>query len=115
MILAASQDKITDQRKRFLVKLWITKTECKNGKVASFLHWKFEWCNYLGLIDLLMKEASAMAEHSFLASWNYWQYKLAKRNIIEGDVILVHDLHGIICANIREKCKDCTDVMSKSH
>ena len=32
-----------------------------------------------------------MAEHSFMASWNYCQYKLARRNIIEGDVIMVHD------------------------
>ena len=32
-----------------------------------------------------------MAEHSFMASWNYCQYKLARRNIIQGDVIMVHD------------------------
>ena len=32
-----------------------------------------------------------MAEHSFMASWNYWQYKLARRNIIHGDIIMVHD------------------------
>ena len=102
-MLAANQDKITDKRKRFLVKLWITKTEHKNGKVASFLHWKFEHSNYLGLIDLLMKEATAMAEHSFLASWNDWQYMLAKRNIVEGDIIFVHDFaQNYLCKHQRE-------------
>ena len=101
-MLAMNQDKLSDERKRFLVKLWITKTECKNGKVTSFLHWKFEQCNCLGLIDLLMKEASSMAEHSFLASWNCWQYKLAKRNI-EGDVILMHDFaQNYLCQHQRE-------------
>ena len=32
-----------------------------------------------------------MAEHSFMASWNYVQYKEAKRNISVGYVIFVHD------------------------
>ena len=41
-IIAANQNKLGDARKRFLVKLWITKTERKQGKVTSFLHWKFE-------------------------------------------------------------------------
>ena len=69
----------------------------------EFLHWKFEWCNYLGLTDLLMKQASSMAEHSFIASWNYWRYKLAKRNIIEGDVILMHDFaQNYLCKHQRE-------------
>ena len=71
VILVSNQDKITDTRKRFLVKVWITKTECKSGKVATFVHWKFERCNYLGLIDLLLNQASSMAEHSFMAIWNY--------------------------------------------
>ena len=44
-----------------------------------------------------------MAEHSFMASWNYWQYKLAKRNIIEGDIILVHDFaQNYLCKHQRE-------------
>ena len=72
VILASNKHKITDTRKRFLVKVWITKAECKNGKVATFVHWKFACCNYLGLIDLLLNQACSMAEHSFMASWNYW-------------------------------------------
>ena len=103
MILAANQDKIADKRKRFLVKSWIKKTERTNGKVNSFLHWKFDRCNYLRLIDLLLNKATSMAEHSFMASWNYWQYKLARRNIIEGDLILVHDFaQNYLCKHQRE-------------
>ena len=50
-----------------------------------------------------MKEASSMAEHSFMASWNYWQYKLAKQNIIEGDIIFVHDFaQNYLCKHQRE-------------
>ena len=54
-ILRINQNKLKDERKRFLVKIWVTKTEHKEGVVQSFLHWKFEWCNYTGLIALLME------------------------------------------------------------
>ena len=44
-----------------------------------------------------------MAEHSFMASWNYWQYKLARRNIIEGDDIMVHDFtQNYLCTHQNE-------------
>ena len=102
-ILAANRDKLSDARKRFLVKLWITKTERKEGKMQSFLHWKFGRCSYLQLINLLQKHITSMAEHSFMASWNYWQYKLARRNIIEGDVIMVHDFaQNYLCTHQNE-------------
>ena len=102
-ILAANRDKLSDARKRFLVKLWITKTERKEGKVQSFLHWKFERCSYLQIINLLQKHITSMAEHSFMASWNYWQYKLARRNIIKGDVIMVHDFaQNYLCTHQNE-------------
>ena len=52
-ILGANRDKLEDCRKRFLVKLWVTQTERKEGKVMSFLHWKFESCTYVELINLL--------------------------------------------------------------
>ena len=90
-ILDANRDKLEECRKRFLVKLWVTQTERKKGKVVSFLHWKFERCTYVQLINLLTQRIKSMAEHSFMASWNYCQYKLARRNITEGDVIMVHD------------------------
>ena len=43
-----------DKHKRFMVKLWITKTVKKEGVTQSFLDWKFERCNYEELVDLLM-------------------------------------------------------------
>ena len=102
-ILAANTDKISNVKKKFMVKLWITLTEQNNGKVTSYLHWKFEWCNYLELIDLLMKKVKSMAEHCFMASWNYCQYKQAKRNIIEGDIIMVYDFaQNYLCTHENE-------------
>ena len=63
-ILHANADKLKDERKRFLVKLWVT--ERKEGVAQSFLDWKFERCNYTGLIDLLMEHMSTMSEHTFI-------------------------------------------------
>ena len=67
-ILQNNAAKIEDQRKRFLVKLWVTKTERKEGVSQSFLDWKFERCNYVELIDLLMECMTMMSEHTFMAS-----------------------------------------------
>ena len=78
-------------KERFLIKLWETKTVRKEGAVQSFMDWKFERCNYEQLVDLLMKHLGSMAEHNFMASWNYVQYKEARKNITVGDVIFVHD------------------------
>ena len=86
-----------------MVKIWITKTERKEGKVQSFLDGKFERCSYVDLINLLMNHVKPMAEHSFMASWNYWQYKLARRNIIQGDIIMVHDFaQNYLCTHQNE-------------
>ena len=63
------------------------KTACKpDGNAQSFLSWKFELCNYEELVNLLVEHMEVMAEHSFMASWNYVQYKEAKRNISVGYV-----------------------------
>ena len=102
-ILAANNEKIGDVRKRFMVKLWFTLTERKNGNLTSYLHWKFERCNYLELVNLLITHVKSMAEHSLMASWNYWQYKQAKRNIIPGDIIMVHDFaQNYLCKHQNE-------------
>ena len=86
-----------------MIQLWITKTERKEGKVQSFLDWKFERSSYVDLIDLLMNKVKSMAEHSFMASWNYYQYKLARRNIIQGDIIMVHDCaQNYLCSHQNE-------------
>ena len=102
-ILSANAAKLKDERKRFLVKLWVTKTERKDGVAQSFLDWKFERCNYTGLIDLLMEHMSTMSEHTFMASWNYVQYKQAKKIILVGDVIFVHDfVQNYLCQHQNE-------------
>ena len=81
---AINADKLKDERKTFLVKLLETKTERKEGVTQSFLDWKFERCNYTGLIVLLMEHMSMMSEHTFMASWNYVQYKQAKKIYLLG-------------------------------
>ena len=88
-LLDINSNKLSDKRKCFMVKIWITKAERKERRVQSFLDWKFERCSYVDLINLLTNHVKSMAEHSFMASWNYWQYKLARRNIIQGDIIMV--------------------------
>ena len=86
-----------------MVKLWITKTVKKEGVTQSFLDWKFERCNYEELVDLLMQHLYNMSEHTFMASWNYCQYKQAKKNIEIGDVILVHDFaQNYLCKHQKE-------------
>ena len=70
-LLDVNRNKLSDKRKHFMVKLWITKTERKEGKVQSFLDWEFERCGYEDLINLLTNHVKSMAEHSFMASWNY--------------------------------------------
>ena len=102
-LMDLNRDKLSDTRKRFMIQLWITKTERKEGKVQSFLDWKFERSSYVDLIDLLMNKVKSMAEHSFMASWNYYQYKLARRNIIQGDIIMVHDCaQNYLCSHQNE-------------
>ena len=38
-----------------------------------------------------MEAMEGMVEHTFMASWNYCQYKQDRKNILIGDVIFVHD------------------------
>ena len=102
-LLQKNEEKLKDERKRFLVKLWVTKTERKEGVALSYLHWKFERCNYTELIDLLMEHLTMMSEHTFMASWNYVQYKQARKNILVGDVIFVHDfMQNYLCHHQNE-------------
>ena len=102
-ILHKNKAKCSDKRKRFLIKLWETKTVRKEGAVKSFMDWKFERCNYEQLVDLLMKHLGSMAEHNFMASWNYVQYKEARKNITVGNVIFVHDfVQNYLCQHQHE-------------
>ena len=55
------------------------------------------------LVDLLMQSMEVMAKHSFMASWNYCQYKQARKNILIGDVIFVHDFaQNYLCKHQKE-------------
>ena len=50
-----------------------------------------------------MEHMSKMSEHTFMASWNYMQYKHAKKNILVGDVIFVHDFtQNFLCQRQNE-------------
>ena len=102
-ILQKNHEKFKDKRKRFLVKLWVTKTERKEGVAQLYLHWKFERYNYIELIDLFIEHMCNMSEHTFMASWNYVQYKQAKKNILEGDIIFVHNFtQNYLCQHQNE-------------
>ena len=109
-LLDLNRDKLSDKRKQFMIKIWITITERKEGKVQSFLDRKFERCCYVDLINLLTNHVNSMAEHNLMASWNYYQHNLARRNIIQGDITMVHK---IIYVPTRTKCKDCTGDTSR--
>ena len=101
MVLNAT--KMSDKSRRFLIKQWVTKTVKKEGTTQSFLTWKFERCNYEQLVDLLMDHMNHMAEHTFMASWNYVQYKQARKNILIGDVIMVHEFaQNYLCKHQKE-------------
>ena len=95
-----NRSKLSDTRKRFMVKIWIRKTERKEGKIQSFLDWKFERCSCEDLINLLTTHVKSMAEHTGNTNW---QYKLAKRNIIQGDIIMAHDFaQNYLCTHQNE-------------
>ena len=90
-LLDINANKLEDKHKRFLVKQWISKNKDNNGVTQSYLHWKVDRCSYEDLIDRYIAQLDSMAEHTFTASWNYCQFKLAKKNLLPGQVILVHD------------------------
>ena len=45
-ILESNADQLSDKKKCFLIKQWMTKTVRKEGATQSFLHWKFEKNTY---------------------------------------------------------------------
>ena len=92
-----------DKSRRFLIKQWVTKPVKKEGITQFFLTLKLECCNYEELVDLLMTHLKTMAEHTFMASWNYVQYKQAKKNILVVDVIMDHDFsQNYLCKHQKE-------------
>ena len=89
-LVNSNASKLQDNRKCFLVKQWVTKTRKFEGATQSYLHWNIDWLSYSGLIDLYISHLDYMAEHTFMASRNYCQFKKAKRNIIPGELMLIH-------------------------
>ena len=106
--------RMADKRKRFMVKVWVTKTkEVSEGVKQSYLHWNHERLNYERLLKLYCKQMKDMAEHTFMATWNYCQYKKAKQNLVEGQVLIVDGFTQIICVATRMSLKDCIGCTSK--
>ena len=64
------------------MKHWVNKTRERNGATQSYLQWDVDHCSYSDLIDKYIAILDAMAEHVFMASWNYCQFKAAKQNIL---------------------------------
>ena len=83
--------RMTDKRKRFMVKVWVTKTKVTEGVKQSYLHWNHERLNYEGLLNIYCEQLQDIAEHIFMATWNYCQYKKAKQNLDEGEVLIMDD------------------------
>ena len=79
------------EMKRFLVKWWVNKNKMKNRVAQSYLNWNVDRYSYLDLIDLYVQHLHSMAEHSFMATWNYCQFKRARTNIKPGELLLVND------------------------
>ena len=79
-LLVDNDEKLDDNCKRFFVKEWKTKTKENKESTQSYLHWDVHHCSYRDLINLYMKQIHAMSEHTFLASWNYVQFKKCRNN-----------------------------------
>ena len=86
-----NQNKVADDRKRFLVKQWVNKNKVKNGVSQSYLNLNVDRYSYLDLIELYVNHLHSMAEHTFMATWNYCQFKRARTNIKPGELLLVND------------------------
>ena len=102
-IMQLNESKIGDKRKRFMMKVGVTKTKVKDGAQQSYLHWNYERCNYTELLALYLEQLQEMAEHTFQATWIYCQYKKAKGNLIPNDVLIVDDFaQNYLCDNQNE-------------
>ena len=102
-MLEENDDKMSDNHKRFLVKEWITKTKENKESTQSYLHWKVHHSSYRDLIDMYIKQVDAMSEHTFLASWNYVQFKKCKNNLQVGDILIVNDFaQNYLCLHQNE-------------
>ena len=53
-------------------------TMSDNGKIKSYMHWKYHSLNYEELLDMYENQLESMSKHSFLAAWNFHQYIVCK-------------------------------------
>ena len=79
------------QERDFLLNQWENKSREYSGISQSYLNWKVDRYSYKDLIDLYIAHLNVMSEHTFMALWNYCQFKLAKKNLVTGEVLLIHD------------------------
>ena len=73
------------------MKEWVTKTKENKESTQTYLHWDVHHCSYRDLINLYIKQIHAMSEHTFLASWNYVQFKKCRDNLQVGDILIFND------------------------
>ena len=76
-----SLKKITQNWMIHIKDLWSRNGSTKLGNIMgahSYLYWDVHRCTYSELIDLYIKHVAFMAEHTFMATWNYCQFKQAK-------------------------------------
>ena len=92
-IRSANRHLLHDRRKRVMVKQWKTmkETMSDNGKIKSYMHWKYHSLNYEELLDMYQNQLESMSKHSFLAAWNFHQYIVCKNNLEEGEIAVVLD------------------------
>ena len=79
----------------------------------SILQWKVHPCSFTDLIDMYVQQVETMSEHTFLASWNYVQFKKCKNNLQIGDVLIINDLPRITCVYTKMSPKVCTGNTNK--
>ena len=88
-----NSSKLNDKRKRFMVKRWENKKEKlgKSENYKTYMHWSHPKFTYKTLIEHYVELLEKMASHSFFASWNYHHYIQCKKNIEEGEIVVVLD------------------------
>ena len=68
--------RMTDNRKRSIAKVWVTKTKVTEGVKQSYLHWNHERCNYEGLVNLYCEH---LKKWQNIPSWQHENIANIKR------------------------------------
>ena len=90
-LLDTNADLMQDERKRFLIKKWVTKRERIGDKYRSYMYWNHDRLSYKQLLERYVNDLAPMAAHSFFAAWNFHQYLVCKNNLEKGQVVVVYD------------------------